>query len=517
MKTLLKKPIFLLLIGISLFIILRIPSLFEPHWYGDEGIYAAVSEEMSHGEILYKDIWDDKPPLIYWTFLIAGSSNKLFFARLFNLIAGVITIIGIYQLTKKLFNEKIALVSFFLSILLLGLPILEGNIANGENFFLPFVVWGYLLAIDSFKNKKFQFLAGVLFSIATLYKIIAILDFGAIVLYLMASKTKIFSKRPKFKDIKNLLPIGFGFAVPLILVISISILNNNFSNFIHATLLDMFSYVGYSASDTLGLVFIRLSIKIKLLLFAFALLFILLNFNAKKLAKNILFISLVLICEYFATWTSDRHYIHYLLQVIPGFALVSAYILYKIQKEKLYVSKVNIFIIFLLGIYLALINFTQGGGLKTNYGAWQFEDKQPYYKTYVYYENFVNYKILHKISKDEYNYLFNDEETRIITLKRTLDSIFSDVSKNEIYIYTDRAWTYPYLDIPVTTYFSVAYHRYIKENGDAILVEDLVSSDPQLIVVERGVPTFEGFDLFLVKSYDLVLEDETYSYYSKGS
>ena len=42
-----------------LFFILRWPSLFEPYWYGDEGIYHAVGMLINSGESLYSGAWDN--------------------------------------------------------------------------------------------------------------------------------------------------------------------------------------------------------------------------------------------------------------------------------------------------------------------------------------------------------------------------------------------------------------------------------------------------------------------------
>ena len=54
---------FLLIIS-SLFFLLRLPSLFEPYWYGDEGIYQAVAMLVNNGAHLYSGAWENKPPLL---------------------------------------------------------------------------------------------------------------------------------------------------------------------------------------------------------------------------------------------------------------------------------------------------------------------------------------------------------------------------------------------------------------------------------------------------------------------
>ena len=59
-----------LILGLILFttFILRFPSLFEPFWYGDEGIFAAVARNLNLGGTLYQTAWDNKPPAIYLTY-----------------------------------------------------------------------------------------------------------------------------------------------------------------------------------------------------------------------------------------------------------------------------------------------------------------------------------------------------------------------------------------------------------------------------------------------------------------
>ena len=61
-----KSYVWVLLGIICAFILLRLPSLIEPEWYGDEGIYRTIGLALSRGEVLYRDIWDNKPPLLYW-------------------------------------------------------------------------------------------------------------------------------------------------------------------------------------------------------------------------------------------------------------------------------------------------------------------------------------------------------------------------------------------------------------------------------------------------------------------
>src|SRR3972149_9250866 len=59
-------------------IFLRIPSLFEPFWYGDEAIYLVIGQKILGGGLMYVDIFDHKTPGIYYlaaaTIRILGAS-----------------------------------------------------------------------------------------------------------------------------------------------------------------------------------------------------------------------------------------------------------------------------------------------------------------------------------------------------------------------------------------------------------------------------------------------------------
>src|ERR1700704_3424949 len=94
---------FLIIISFSFFL-LRLPSLFEPLWYGDEGVYQVIGMAINQGRLLYRDIWDNKPPLLYLLYAIFQSNQPII--RFACLVAGLISVILFYFLTKELFQKK---------------------------------------------------------------------------------------------------------------------------------------------------------------------------------------------------------------------------------------------------------------------------------------------------------------------------------------------------------------------------------------------------------------------------
>lgn len=116
--------------------VLRIPTFFEPFYYGDEMIYLTLGNAVKHGLTLYKDIHDNKPPLLY---LIAAVAGNVFWFKVILALFSLLAIVFFYKLAKKILEkEKMVLVATIFFSILTTLPLLEGNIANAENFMMLF-------------------------------------------------------------------------------------------------------------------------------------------------------------------------------------------------------------------------------------------------------------------------------------------------------------------------------------------------------------------------------------------
>ena len=122
--------------------LLRIPTFYEPYWYGDEAIYLALGNSIRSGEIIYKDIVDHKTPLIYY---FASTGSQTMFKFIFALWMAI-TSCGVWYLLKTAnLGRKLRIGALGIFVLLTTIPALEGNIANGELFVLGFVVFGLIV------------------------------------------------------------------------------------------------------------------------------------------------------------------------------------------------------------------------------------------------------------------------------------------------------------------------------------------------------------------------------------
>lgn len=323
-----------LILVIALFVILRLPSLFEPSWYGDEGIYQTIGAAIGSGRMLYTGAWDNKPPLIYLSYALLRG-NQLYL-RLTNLLLGIISLGAFYKLTNSLFSRKKAVAWSMLSFaVLLGLPILEGNIANAENFMLFPTILGVFLVFKNSQTDRLRpfWASGILLAIAFLFKTVAVFDLAVLMLFLLL-----------VKKWRQLVPLAFGFVIPILLAVLFFWINGAYTPFIEAILTGNVGIITYNN------VFIvphgLLILKLILLLGAI----VVLTAKAKVITKFQLLIYLWLTLSLFSVFFSGRQYLHYLLLLLPAFCLLIGLVW-----EKKKINKVSAGLV--LGLAL-LLRFT---------------------------------------------------------------------------------------------------------------------------------------------------------------
>jgi hypothetical protein len=352
-------PLLLILLAL---VILRIPNLVEPYWYGDEAIYLTIGNALSAGSSLYQDIVDHKTPVIYYLAMVPTQ----FYFRLLLLGWMLITTSAFYFLSLKFFNKKwLASISTIVFMIFTTLPWFEGNIPNGELFVMGFVlIAGLILSFTNFfkqlflidKNSQtlaqdsrrdvFLFaVAGIFFGLSILTKVPALFDVAAFMsLFILALSnnkiSKIWTQKSQSFLIKlslltencftnlqttfiRVLAVAFGVSLTILISVFYFIYQGTIGDYLEFGLLYNFHYV-----QTWNLQFDQ-----AWLAFAFSLpgkAFVTLTLVASAfLLKPILktrtqFFITWFALAMFASLLSNRPYPHYFLQVIPPLALIFA-------------------------------------------------------------------------------------------------------------------------------------------------------------------------------------------------
>jgi hypothetical protein len=238
-------PSLLSLAALSLAVlVLRIPSFFEPPWHTDEGTFAAVAQNILHGQQLYAEAWESKPPLFLYlyaaVFKVFGPG--VFGLRLAATASAIATHVVLYFIGRRLeLSHRQSLLAAGSLGFLLGVPFWEGTLALTEVFtilptalaILVVLVWQARVGTGS-DRAYLLFLAGVLFVVAFLFRQTSALAAAAAGLWLL------FSGGPWLRA--NLL-LAVGFVLAVLPVVAAFALLGDFYWFWDANVGFFFAYV----------------------------------------------------------------------------------------------------------------------------------------------------------------------------------------------------------------------------------------------------------------------------------
>lgn len=449
---------------------LRIPSLFEPYWYGDEGIRLAVGQALFSGKIPYRDVFDNAPPLLYVLF---GAGGTLFGVKLILTlwILGATAIF--YLLAKSIersFNLKSKLfppLATFLFVLATSTPLFEGNLANGEIFFiLPSVAAMFLVFEALMGSASFSafFLLGTLFALSSLTKVPSVTDFlAAIIVFIFFL--------PKKSLVKNLSFSISGFLIPWIITFISFSMTGNFSFFFESVFTTGISYINFA--NQLITPFGALILKIITASFFALILFV----NKKHLGAQITFLFLWLSFSLLGALIGGRGFTHYLIQAMAPLTLILALPTLRLTRGQI-VSAFFGLVIFSFVFYI--------GGFTLK-------------RSFSYYENFIRYAWKLKTT-EEYQGWFDAKTPSRYAIAEFLQT---KLQKGKcIFIFGDEPQLYPLSGFCPQTRFIAAYHLNFDPNFREEAIKKLESDLPSLIVVfDETQTSFPQFNQLLIFQY----------------
>lgn len=451
------------ILSLILFFLLRLPSLFEPYWYGDEGIYLALGQGIRKGLLLYQQIHDNKPPTLYY--LAALSQTVLGFRLLLALIM-LPTIYFFYRLCQQFLTEKLSKIATIVFLVITSIPLIEGTIANAEVFMLLPTILAFILFLKSKKiSSRSLIISGLLLGLAFTIKVPVAVEFAFLALWLLLFQQS---------KIKNLVIFSLSFAAPILLYLIYFALKGALSPFLFAALLQNFGYLSSwsTGTQTSSVASGGLVNRGVILLILWAISFFL--YYRKKISQDIFFLSGWFGAALFGVLLSGRPYPHYLIQVLPPLILL----VFSFSKSKKWISLLSLLFIYSL-----------------------FHFHFYYYPVFSYYKNYYSH-LLGKRDRTTYINYFNSEMSKAEELAQKIKS--ETTPEDRIYIWGDNSSLYPLSDrLPATKYI-VAYHV-VDFNAYELTVSQLKIQTPKLIIYyPNSSRPFLSLDAFINSYYSLI-------------
>ncbi len=163
---------------LALFALLRVPAFLEPHWYTDEAGYVATARSLLRGQVLYSQIWTNKPPLHIWTVALViqtlGTSEAAL--HVLPLLAGFTTLLAVAYAGSRLLGRRRTVAALLLTAILLGLPIFDAELLLPEGLLIAPLTWAGALLItrvaapDSRRWPLWPAAVGLLAAVAVAYQ-----------------------------------------------------------------------------------------------------------------------------------------------------------------------------------------------------------------------------------------------------------------------------------------------------------------------------------------------------------
>lgn len=488
----------LLLLIIAGVFFVRIPSLFEPLWYGDEAIYLTIGQEINRGGLLYTDIFDHKTPGIYylaaWVMTFLGETLWSF--KFLLSIWLIPTIAAFFYLVKEIFDKRTALYSTLVLAILISTPLLEGNIVNSE---ILMILPTSLAILLGFKKK--YFISGVFFSLALLLKFPAIFDFGAFFIFLALSVN---NEKLK-KVILNLTKLTAGLAIPFGLTFVYFASKGALASYINTAFLFNLSYTNYGNEFIIpnGLLIVK---ALPLAAIGAYFFWRILSKKGKHFSGKFgstEFLLIWLIFSYYGAVFGGRPYIHYMIQPLAPLSLIVGRSITKVTFRKFGVA---------ITVFILLLSFLLGFLPNVNLR---------------YYPNFFNF-ILSRTSSEDYQNSFDANTSRAYSIASLVSGCsekednekcgnFKADSDDTVYLWGNQPAVYFLSRREPASNYITAFHVLGSDLAKKAVIQELRKVEPAYIIVDEfGPKPFPKLDSFIKRRYNLFATSEGYQIYVLG-
>ena len=485
---------YLILIIIGLFII-RLPSLLEPLWYGDEAIYVAIGQEINRGSLLYTDIFDHKTPGIYylaaWSMKLLGETIWSF--KFLLAVWLIPTVIAFFYLTKTLFSKKAALLATFALALFISTPAFEGNIVNSEILMILPISVALILGF----KKRFLY-AGIFFSLALLLKFPAIFDFGAFFIFVALTLDQ-----KKYKEtIKHLVLLTLGLAIPFGLTFVYFAFKGALPDYVNTAFLFNVTYTNYGNEFIIpnGLLILKAFPIFAVFVYSLWRVFSKKGRDFGSRLGKIEFLLIWLVFSFYGAVFGGRNYIHYMIQPIVPLSILIAVTTTSKNLRRVGLSTIGLVIILSLAL-----------GFTPNI-------------RFSYYTNFVRFAT-NNISPEEYQSSFDPNTSRNYSIASLINkcsearitkecNTTKDEPDDTVYVWANQPAIYFLSRVKPASKYITAFHVLGSDDAKKEVIQDLRKNSPKYIIIDEDGPLpFQKLDSFVRSRYNLFAISENFNIY----
>lgn len=350
----------------------------------DSSVFQIMGKGILNGQIMYKDLFDHKGPIVYLINAIAYLISPQIGLLLIEIVFFYIGAIYVYKTSRIFLGKKYSIIVSLIYLASSFKFILGGNFTEEYAITILSIAMYYIIKIlykSEYEKKVNWILIGLTFAINVFIKPTYIsiwIAFGIIELIY-------FIKERRIKDlIKYIGYMIIGILIVTIPIFIYLIINNDVNDFINAYIYLNMKYSKYTAIEKIRS-YIELVTMCKY--YIFLLIMILGNvliFSNKEINKNIKgFVTLFFIISIILTSWAANSYSHYLIQLAPCVALGMIFLLYNINKairndkitkiiNGLPINLIYIWIIITISINIGCISSRQRGIFSVKQKIWDY-------------------------------------------------------------------------------------------------------------------------------------------------
>jgi hypothetical protein len=457
---------------------LRVPSFYEPRWYADEGIFAAIAQNMREGRTLYAEAWDNKPPLIFVTYALI---QYVFGAGVLPLHAVTAVVVlatqaGVMAIALRLYGGWRSLAAGLAFALVMCTPIIEGNLALTETYMIlpvTLAVLVFVLAQDrGIKQRdRWYAAAGVLASLAISYKQVAIFDAAAIGTMIWLTHERPF---------RSLAPFAAGVVAPQLALLALFTALGALSEYTYAMVGSAGVYADLGDKSPI----VRVSGYLP------ALLVVAYLERRQRLGGDVgvrHFPMLWLAFAIAGATSSPFEFPHYLQQAAPAAALLLVSSPLPVERDDL--GRIALVV---TGLLVVAIVFGQ-------YATVMRERRQLH--PLRYYETFVS-RERGDVSELDYMYEFDGSA---VAVKDIAGYIREDGAGDTLFAWSELAWVYPAAGVTNPARYYASFFGELIPDAKEDIMRDLRASPPTYIVMsDAAYAPFLELEDFVAGRYDLL-------------